>query len=595
MLPPPAPTPNQSLLEIECGLTGIAVASSFAWPRLGNKFFARIEKLFEGLAHKRGLAAAAVGLSMVLLRFAILPLFPVPLPFATDDFSFLLAADTFAHGRLTNPTPAMWTHFETIHVTMQPTYQSMYFPGEGLILAAGAVIFGNPWIGQLIVSALMCAALCWALQAWLPANWALLGGMIAVLRLGVFSYWTNTYHAGGSLGALGGALILGGLPRLMRTARLRYALLMGTGIAILALTRPYEGILLCLPVAVVFVNWMRMGKNRPSAAVLSRLAAAPLVMGLAAAVWLGYYDYRAFGSAFTLPYTVDRNTYAIAPYYVWQHARPEPAYRHPEMRRFYHKDELAFFNQIHSAKGFVPRTLEKVGFTFLFYSGFLLLIPMIMIRRVFLDHRVRFLLLCVAVLAAGMIIEIFLLAHYVAPLTVAFYAIGLQAMRHLRLWKPESKPVGRAMVRFTVMACVLLAGLRVFARPLGIAPAQWPPSNWNFNWFGPEHYGVERAQIDARLEELPGKQLVFVRYAPWHEPLDEWVYNRADMDSAKVVWARDMGRTDNLELIHYYADRTAWLAEPDAIPVQITPYPALGTGPAPRIDPAALSRQEGHR
>jgi hypothetical protein len=48
----------------------------------------------------------------------------------------------------------------------------------------------------LIVSALMCAALCWMLQAWLPANWALLGGMIAVLRLGVFSYWTNTITPG---------------------------------------------------------------------------------------------------------------------------------------------------------------------------------------------------------------------------------------------------------------------------------------------------------------------------------------------------------------------------------------------------------------
>jgi hypothetical protein len=51
--------------------------------------------------------------------------------FLPDDFSFLLAGDTFAHGRLTNPTPAMWTHFETIHITMQPTYQSMYFPGRG--------------------------------------------------------------------------------------------------------------------------------------------------------------------------------------------------------------------------------------------------------------------------------------------------------------------------------------------------------------------------------------------------------------------------------------------------------------------------------
>jgi hypothetical protein len=67
-----------------------------------------------------------------------------------DDFSFLLAADTFAHGRLANPTPAMWTHFESIHITMQPTYMSMYFPAQGLLLAAGKVLFGNPWFGILL-------------------------------------------------------------------------------------------------------------------------------------------------------------------------------------------------------------------------------------------------------------------------------------------------------------------------------------------------------------------------------------------------------------------------------------------------------------
>ena len=223
MLLPLASTANPSLLILECGLTGIAIATSFAWPRLGDGVFARIERAFARLARKQGLSVAVVGLSVVLLRLAILPLFGVPLPFVPDDFSFLLAGDTFAHGRLTNPTPAMWTHFESIHITMQPTYQSMYFPGQGLVLAASTVVFGHPWVGLLIVSALMCAAICWCLQAWLPPNWALLGGFLAVLRLGVFSYWTNTYHAAGSLAALGGALILGALPRLLKTSRYRYA------------------------------------------------------------------------------------------------------------------------------------------------------------------------------------------------------------------------------------------------------------------------------------------------------------------------------------------------------------------------------------
>jgi len=571
---PSAATPNHSLLVVECGLTGIAIASAFAWPRLGNGTFTRIENRFAQLARKQGAAVWSVGLSVILLRLALLPIYPIPLPFVPDDFSFLLAADTFAHGRLTNPTPPMWTHFESIHITMQPTYQSMYFPGQGLLLAAGQVLFHCPWLAVLISSALMCAALTWALQAWLPPSWALLGGVIAVLRLGVFSYWTNTYHAGGSLGALGGALILGSLPRLMKTARIRYALWMGTGAAILALTRPYEGLLLCLPVGFVFLRWVWKRRSSLSVAARARLVAAPLALGLAAVAWLGYYDYRAFGSPLTLPYTVNRATYAIAPYFVWQHQRPVPHYRHAAMRSFYGKDkgEMGFYTQIHSLKGFVPYTLEKVFYVFLFYAGFTLMIPLIMVRRVFADRRVRFLLICTCVLAAGMVIEIYLLAHYVSPYTAVFYAIGLQMMRHLRVWKPEGKPSGLAMVRFLVTVCVLLAGLRVFARPLGIAPSCFPAAFWNFTWYGPEHCGVERAEMESRLEQLSGDQLVIVRYGQDHNPLNEWVYNRSDLDTSKVVWARDMGAQDNQELIRFFGNRTDWLVEPDATPSRITPY-----------------------
>ena len=250
-------------------------------------------------------------MSVLVLRLAMLPWFPIPLPFVPDDFSFLLGADTFAHGRLTNSTPVMWVHFETIHVDMVPTYMSMYFPGQALLLAAGKVLLGNPWFGVLVSGALMCAALCWMLQAWLPPGWALLGAAIAVLRLALFTYWMNSYTGGGFIAALGGALVLGALPRLRKTSRFRYGFLMAFGITLLILTRPYEGMLLCLPVAVVLGRWVVKGKKRPSPQVLIRRAALPLAFVAACMAWLGYYDYRAFGNPLTLPYTINRATYAI--------------------------------------------------------------------------------------------------------------------------------------------------------------------------------------------------------------------------------------------------------------------------------------------
>jgi hypothetical protein len=193
-----------------------------------------------------------------------------------------------------------------------------------------------------------------------------------------------------------------------------------------------------------------------------------------------------------------------------------------------------------------------------------------------MDRRVRFLVVCVLVLAVGMMIEIFLLPHYLAPFTAAFYAIGLQAMRHLRLWRPEGQPVGSAIVRLTVVFCFVLAGLRLYAAPLHLRLAQWPASEWSGTWYGPGHFGVERANLEAGLEQLPGRQLVIVRYSSDHNPFDEWVYNAADIDNSKVIWARGMDTANDLELIHYYRDRKVWLVQPDKQPTEISPYTVSG-------------------
>ena len=418
----------------------------------------------------------------------------------------------------------------------------------------------------------MCAALVWMLQGWLPRRWALLGGVIAVLRLGLFSVWINTYHTAALPSALGGALVLGSLPRLMKAGRFRYGLLMGVGVAILVLTRPYEGVLLCLPVAVALGRWIAKGKNRPPLGVLALRSVAPLLLVIAAVSWLGFYDYRAFGNPLTLPYTINRQTYSMAPYYIWQHPRLGIVYRHAAMRTLYEGD-LSLYEVIHSLRGFLPWTAAKIMFNVPFYTGFCLLPPLLMIRRVFLDRRIRFLVVCVLILAGGLLIEVYLVPYYLAAFTAALYAIGLQMMRHLHVWKSGRSPVGLALVRFTLVACLVMTGIRVIAEPLHLGPPEFPAGSWNLAWYGPGHFGTERAEIESRLNQLPGGQLAIVRYWGNHHISDEWVYNSADIDGSKVVWAWDMGTVDNQELIQYFGNRTVWLVEPDAMPARIAPYP----------------------
>jgi len=575
------PDDRISVLSIECGLTAIAFGLSFCLPRIGSSFFSAIERKFGELARRRGLSVVLVGVAALLLRLAIIPIRPIPYPVYTDDFSFLFAADTFAHGRLTNPTPAMWTHFETMHISMNPTYASMFFPAQGLILAAGKVLLGNPWYGLLCITALMCAAICWMLQAWLPPTWALLGGLLAVLRIGLFSYWINTYTGAGSLTALGGALVLGAFPRLTRSLRMRDGLLLAIGMIILANSRPYEGLLLCLPVAFALGHWLLFGKNRPSRNAVVRAAVPACLLIAVAGLWMGYYNYRNFGSPLTLPYTINRATYAVAPHFIWESPSPEPVYRYKAMHDYYMKIELPEFQKIHSVAGFFPQTLLKGLRMFLFYAEFALIPPLIMLRRVFLDRRIRFLVICTLVLTVGLIAEAGVRPYYLAPFTAAFYAIGLQAMRHLRQWKPEGQPVGRTMLRLLVTLCLGMAALDVLAKPLHLGVPNSAGAGWTCECLGPPQPGAERANFQAALERLQGKHLVLVRYSSNHDAGLEWVYNSADIDGSKVIWAReaDSGNNSgqnadqNAELIRYYKDRRIWLAQPDRTPATLTPYP----------------------
>lgn len=582
----PPPPFSVKPITVEFVLVVLGILAAIGWPRMGDGIFSRIEHAFAGLARRRGLAVATVGVAALALRLAILPFCPIPIPFVPDDFSYLLLADTFAHGRLANPTPAMWTHFESIHISMLPTYGSMYFPAQGLALALGKILIGNAWFGQLLTCALMCAAICWMLQAWMPATWAFLGGVVAVVHLALFSYWIDTYHAA-AIAALGGALVLGALPRLKKYGKVRDGCLLAAGIILLALSRPVEGLLLCLPVMAALGRRAFFGSSRPRMSVLARRTALPLALLVGAAAWLGYYDYRAFGNPLTLPYTINRATYAMSPYFVWQQPRPEPEYRHPAMRYYYEETELKVSSRARSLSGYFLTKLLVGAAALQFFSGIALLAPLIMVRRVFLDRRIRFLVICVLLLAGGMAVQVFLLPHYLAPFTAAFYAIGLQAMRHLRLWMPERKPIGRMLARTSITICFGMAGLRLFAGPLHLALPEYPATDWNFSWYGPDHFGTERARVAAGLSQQPGKQLVIVHYSARHNPFNEWVYNEADLDSAKVLWARDMGATENEELIHHYPDRRAWLVEPDEQPASVSPYTA-----APAAQQAgALSKQ----
>lgn len=558
-----------SMLVVETGLSMIVVAAAFCFPRTGSALFRRAERWLSQLARRRRVSVLMVGLAALVLRLSSLPLNPIPQPFIHDEFSYLLAGNTFAQGRLTNPTHPMWRHLESFHIDQQPTYMSMYPPVQGMVLAAGERFAGNPWYGVCASAALMCAVLCWMLQGWVPPAWALLGGALAVLRLGLFSYWVNGYY-GGAAAAIGGALVLGCVPRILRSARLLDGILLGLGTAILANTRPWEGLLLCAPVAVALVWTLAKTQRLPVSVFVRRATPAAVILVLTAA-FMGYYNYRVFRNPLTLPYQVNRATYAVAPVFLWKSPRPAPVYRFRELHEFYTKWELGDFLYAKTTRGFLSRSIQKMGIAYFFVYGPALTPPLVLFLCAARSPRLRILTATGVFFAAGLALNAWFFPHYAAPFVAALYVFLLEAMRRVRLWRPAGQPYGLAMVRVIPLACVLLAGIRLFAAPLGMAIPRFPTM-----WYGTEPLGLPRARVAKELAACPGKQLAIVRYSEHHSVFDDWVYNAADIDHARVVWARETGGKADAELLSYFRDRTAWLVEPDANPPRIAPYTEQG-------------------
>ena len=546
-------------------LTLILGLIALLFPNIANNFFHPVEQSFSRFAERKTLAIIVLFFSVIVLRLAALPLLPVPVPGIHDEFSYLLMADTFAHGRLANPPHPMWVSFETFHVNWFPKYASMYPPAQGVALALGQIL-GHPWIGVLLSDAAMCAVILWMLQGWMPARWAFLGGVLAALKFGVASYWMNSYW-GGATAAIGGALVLGALPRIVKRANIRDAVLLGLGVAILANSRPYEGFLFCIPAAAWFFWWL-IGKTKSQQPLRVRLqnVLAPLALVLVlTAAFMGYYNWRLTRNPLLLPHTLNVRTYHTAPMFIWQHAKPPRQYNNAQFEDFYNGWERENYDNTWADVWRV--SAEKLGrcaITY-FWVGELLALPAIPFH--FRDRKMRLLFAAFLLVTVGVFAVIWSNAHYAAPLTCVIFALAVQAIRRLRTMRIGVRSAGVALSRAIVLLLVLDTGINTFR---GICdPLLWPCQG-----------DPSRTAIAEKLQHTPGKHLIMVRYdkdSSNHNIHDEWVYNGAEIDTAKILWARELDPQQNAKLLAYFRDRKIWLVTPDSDNTYLEPYTPPGS------------------
>ena len=560
---------------------------------------------FRSLARRRNWAIVLVGV-IAFGGDALVSWWRPPLPMAPDEFSYLLAADTFASARVTNPTPAQWEQFQTPEVLFRPSYQSKYPPGQALFLAAGQRLTGTPLAGVWLSSALACAALCWMLQGWVGEIWAVYGALLAALQLAFFGHWAQSYW-GGMVAALGGALLYGAVRRIANQdggwARAGNALWMALGLLLLANTRPFEGLLAAAPGGWALLAYLLRNRSARRRFGLEVVLPAAGLLLLGAFLMLAY-NQRVTGNPWHLPYQAYERQYDAVPGFIFQSLRPWPQLQDAAMTAAA-VDTLAAWRWAHgfyrvafiTSKLFglwqfafgaalslpflllvwaerwpgIVRVLQAVVFAavqglavirFLFWPSpnfvwtatllVALLVQAGLLVVFFREFWERVALAAMGLVALGLVLETWRFhSHYIAPVVPLAFVLVVQALRRAWNWPYGNRAPGKilALSLPLLSLAIAAAGSQGAAGPL-------------------ERWAAQRAGMQKRLESLPGRQLVLVHYGPQHDFYEEWVENRADLQRARVVWARERSPEENCRLIASYSGRTVWLLNADCDDLQ---------------------------
>jgi hypothetical protein len=531
---------------IEFTVAVLLVALAVAWRPW-------IEPYGRRFAHRTGWCVLLLALLPVALRLCLISHHPVPSPGIYDEFGHLFVADTLRHFRLANPPNSLPQFFETFFILQDPTFSSIYPIGQGAALAIGRAISGYPWAGVLLSTAAFSALCYWMLRAWTTPAWALAGGILAVIEFGPLSQWMNSYW-GGALPAAAGCLVFGALPRLMERGRTQDAVVLGTGLAIHILTRPYESIFLVLSV-MLFLLPKRLWRG----AFIVILTVVPAIGTTL------LQNKRVTGQWMTLPYRLSQVQYGVPAALAFQ-ANPVPHRELTPQQQLEYTAQLAFRDgDRETLRNYLLRLEYRVRFyRFFFLAPLFLAIPAFLVAAV-REFRLAWVLLTLLLFALGINFFPAFQLHYLGAVTCLFVLVSVIGLQQISRLSPDA---ARLILFLCIVHFVFWYGMHIFdQQEFSMAMQQYE------TWDAINHRNPERRIfVNQQLAQIPGRLLVFVRYSPQHIFQDEWVYNEADIGAARIVWARDLGSVDNEKLLTSYSGRMALLLEPDVTPPLLSPY-----------------------
>ena len=319
--------------------------------------------------------------------------------------------------------------------------------------------------------------------------------------------------------------------------------------------------------------------------------------------------------------------YFTTPVFLWEHDKPRITYANPQFDDFYNNFMPSLYQTGWDQA--VGQFWWKATEFWQFFLGPALSIPFLALPLLLGDRQIRLLLMQVALSSLGLWVVVFYHAHYAAPLAATAFLLLMQCMRRMRTWRFRGRAVGVGLTRLVVLfsvfigpvyfvhtivpesnsyfdffrqryaivlvltVCAIIILRLVSSRTMPSGGRSWAFSLCEFALLGllllqvcviernlhPDDYPIVddlaepfRKPVEQRLAALPGEHLVLVRYSKDHNSGEEYVYNGANIDEEKTVWAREIPGVDMTPLLSYFQDRDVWLFEPDVDNETVSPY-----------------------
>lgn len=472
------------------------------------------------------------------MAFSLLVRFPEP--YVVDEYSYLFGAETFLAGRLTTPTHPFYQHFPDVHNIETPTWQMKYPPGQSLLLALGGLM-GHPIVGAWLGMSLAIGGLCWMLLAVLPARWAFTGTLLGLLNWWIMMRFGQSYR-GASLAALGGTISFGALIRLLQTPRAVYGALLAGGLFLLAIARPYEGLVSSLPAALLLLKrlYTVQGPER-RALLLSGLLPCLLTL-LMLFSWMAYYHGQVTGSAFVMPYQVWSAQKSKQPLgqLLSGASKLISDPRNPEYKMIDRVSELL----IQGIRRIKPTLLMyfpvnlSISLAFLYgarrrkWFGFLFGTTVLTWMAIFLEQ------------------PMWIAPEYAAPLFGLCLYLITQGLRSLSAVRWGTFRFGARLAMMLVISSMLTFSGHCLRTEK----------------FGPYPEPVQqRLRITEQLQKDPARDLVFVGVGQRRDYTFQWLHNHPNLDQSEIIWALPIDADSDRRLREYFRGRIVWelRADPD--------------------------------